>query len=157
MNDAKKIKRTLKSELDFTKDYLTIQQHRFKERFQSKFIIEQDVDIKFEVPKMCIHTYVENAVKHGFRNTKTDGLLQIKISSLKNGVYISITDNGIGRKAASNYTDSTGKGLGIMEEFYRLFGKYHNYQIQYNIVDLDEKVDKQTGTKVELKIQTEMG
>ncbi len=112
--------------------------------------------MKFEVPKMCIHTYVENAVKHGFRNTKVDGKLQVKISAIKNGVYISVEDNGMGRKAASEYKDSSGKGLGIMQEFYRLFEKYYAYQINFKIIDFSKKPDNQTGTKVDLKIQSKI-
>jgi len=153
MDDAKEVKRTLNNEIQFTKDYLKIQEHRFKERFISRFEISKDVDLKFEVPKMCIHTYVENAVKHGFRNTKTDGLLEIKISSIKNGVLIWICDNGMGREEASKYNDSTGNGLKIMEEFYRLFEKYHDYYIQSKMIDLDQKIAGSSGMRVELKIQ----
>ena len=113
--------------------------------------------MKFEVPKMCIHTYVENAVKHGFRNTKAEGVLKINISALKNGVFISVEDNGMGRKAAAEYKDSSGKGLEIMEEFYRLFEKYNRYQIKLKIVDFSEKTHQHTGTKIELKIQKNIG
>jgi LytS/YehU family sensor histidine kinase len=153
MDDAKEIKRPLGSEMDFTRNYLEIQEHRFKERFKWEFIIGPEVNPKFEVPKMCIHTYVENAVKHGFRDIERGGLLTIKISALKYGIFIQITDNGIGRKASSEYKDSTGNGLKIMKEFYRLFEKYHGYKIQVNSSDLNEGLSVQSGTKVELIIQ----
>ncbi len=153
MDDAKEVKRTLNDEIQFTKDYLKIQEHRFKERFISRFEISNDVDLKFEVPKMCIHTYVENAVKHGFRNTKTDGLLEIKIFPLESGVKIWVSDNGMGRKEAAKYKDSTQQGLKIMDEFYRLFEKYHNYSIKLKIVDLNIEKDGQTGMRVKLKIR----
>ena len=70
MNDANEVKRTLSDEIQFTRDYLQIQEHRFKERFKSTFVISPEVNMKFNVPKMCIHTYVENAVKHGFKIQK---------------------------------------------------------------------------------------
>ncbi len=152
MDDAKEVKRTLKNEIGFTKDYLTIQQHRFKERFSSEFTIHPDVDLNFEIPKMCIHTYVENAVKHGFKNTKTGGLLQVDIAPLINGVHISVTDNGMGLKAASDHKSSSGNGLSIMNEFYRLFEKYNGYKIEIKFIDLNKRDGDQTGTRVELKI-----
>jgi len=148
MDDNNKVKRTLKDEIQFTKDYINIQRHRFKDRFQSEFIIHPDVNLSLEVPKMCVHTYVENAIKHGFRNTKSGGLLEVSIEPVFNGILITISDNGMGRKAASEYKDSSGNGLSIMNEFYRLFEKYHGYNINFSIEDV-----KPVGTKVKLKIQ----
>jgi len=118
-------------------------------RFRAQFNVHPEVDLKFQVPKMCIHTYVENAIKHGFRNTIKDGNLDITILPYKSGVSISISDNGMGREAASKCKDSSGKGLNIMKEFYQLFEKYHNYKIDCNILDLS---DSKMSTKVELKI-----
>ena len=70
MDDAKEVKRSLKSEIRFTNDYLKVQKHRFKDKFNVQFDIHPDVNMNFAIPKMCIHTYVENAIKHGFRNTQ---------------------------------------------------------------------------------------
>ncbi len=148
MNDAKEIKRPLKDELSFTKDYINVQKHRFKNRFKPEFIVAPKVNQNFMVPKMCIHTYVENAIKHGLRNTKSGGLLKIEISPLNNGVNIVVTDNGMGRKAASAYKDSSGNGLNIMSEYYRLFERYHGYKIECNIGDV-----KPSGTVVQLTIK----
>lgn len=148
MNDANEVKRPLKDEIRFTKDYLSIQKHRFKNRFEANFTIDENVDQLIEIPKMCIHTYVENAIKHGFRNTKTGGVLNIDIKSYqKNGISIRISDNGMGRKSAAEYKDSSGNGINIMNEFYRLFEKYHAYKIDFSIGD-----NVPVGTAVELKI-----
>ncbi len=152
MDDAREVNRTLSAEINFTKDYLKVQQHRFKERFRAEFNLHPDVDLSIKVPKMCIHTYVENAVKHGFRNTKSDGLLRVNVSPVESGVLITVTDNGMGRKAASEYHDSTGHGLAVMNEFYRLFEKYQGYQIKVKIIDLNPVQHNQSGTQVELKI-----
>jgi LytS/YehU family sensor histidine kinase len=92
-------------------------------------------------------------VKHGFRNTKKDGLLIVTISPKDNGVFIAITNNGIGRKEASKFKDSSGHGLKTMDEFYRLFEKYHGYKIKSRVVDLKNQNGSSTGTKVELIIE----
>lgn len=153
MNDAKEVKRPLKDELQFTKDYVKIQKHRFKNRFDVVFHISEKVNQKIEVPKMCIHTYVENAFKHGFRNTKTGGSLNVEIEPFKrHGIFIKVSDNGMGRKAASAYKDSSGNGINIMNEFYSLFEKYHGYKIDYSIED-----NKPVGTVVELRIEEQLG
>ncbi len=157
MDDAKEVKRSLKNEIRFTKDYLKVQQHRFKDKFQVRFNIHPNVNLNFAVPKMCIHTYVENAVKHGFRNIAKHGLLLIEISPLPAGVFIAVTDNGMGWREASNYNDSTGYGLKTMDEFYRLFEKYHDYRIETRLVDLNSGSGKQNGLRVELKIEIKPG
>jgi len=154
MDDARVVQRPLNAEIQFTKDYLKVQEHRFKDKFRSEFHIHPEVEMKFSVPKMCIHTYVENAIKHGFRNTKKDGLLQIDIEPLPAGVSITVTDNGMGRTEAEKYYDSSGHGLKTMEEFYRLFEKYHGYKIQFHLEDRNPEIDGGNGLKVLLKIES---
>ncbi len=136
MNDAKEVKRSLKNEIQFTKDYVSVQEHRFKDRFKAVFEIAPDVNLDFQVPKMCIHTYVENAIKHGFRNTKDGGRLRISVESVSHGISITIEDNGMGRKAASVYKTNSGNGVNIMNEFYQLFEKYHGYKIDFAIENI---------------------
>ncbi|HKJ78014.1 MAG TPA: histidine kinase [Prolixibacteraceae bacterium] len=153
MDDAKEVKRKLKDEIQFTKDYLHIQQHRFKDKFSTKIEVHPKVDLNFQLPKMCIHTYAENAVKHGFRNTQKNGLLSIKILPLNAGVQIIIADNGMGRKEAAKHKDSSGHGLKTMEEFYRLFEKYYGYKIELKITDANPSIYAQIGMRAELKIQ----
>lgn len=153
MNDAGSITRSLAAEIQFTMDYINIQKQRFKNRFVSSIEIAEDVELDFEVPKMCLHTYVENAIRHGFRNTDSGGMLQIKIKALKNGVELHISDNGMGRKAASRYNDSSGNGIKIMNEFYQLFEKYYAYNIDCRIADGFSPKGKIEGTIVDLEIQ----
>lgn len=153
MDDAKEVKRSLKSEIQFTEDYLKIQKHRFKNRFDSHFSIHPETNLEFLVPKMCLHSYVENAIKHGFRNTNSGGLLTIEIKPIRHGVSISVADNGMGLKAASAYHDSSGNGIQIMNEFYSLFEKYHGYNVNCSISDRSEFSNKHSGTLVTLSIQ----
>jgi hypothetical protein len=59
----------------------------------------------------------------------------------------------MGRKEAAKFNDSSGHGLKTMEEFYRLFEKYHGYKIKTRIVDLKNQDGLPPGTKVELIIE----
>lgn len=151
MDDSNEIKRPLKDEIQFTKDFLDIQTHRFKDKFKVEIAVDPKMDLKFAVPKMCIHTYAENAVKHGFRNTRQDGLLKIEVNPFKSGVKIKISDNGMGRKEASKYKDSSGNGIKIMNDFYALFEKYYEYKISCKISD-NKISNLYQGTIVELII-----
>ncbi len=155
VNDAKEVNRSLKSEILFTNDYIGIQKLRFKERFDIQFQIHPDVNMDFIVPKKCIHTYVENAIMHGFRDIQTGRIIKIDIEPYKNGISILIEDNGIGRDAASKYKSSSGNGIRIMKEYYQLFEKYYNYKINYSVSDIQDKSSNGlvTGTLVSLNIQ----
>jgi hypothetical protein len=147
MNDAKTVKRSLRDEIKFTQDYISVQKHRFKDKFISEFIVNSNTNLTLQVPMMCIHTYVENAIKHGFRNIKSGGLLKVIVEPVAQGVSIFISDNGMGRKAASAYNDSSGNGIKIMNDFYQLFEKYHGYIINFSINDIEP-----TGTAIKLRI-----
>ncbi|TKG95357.1 hypothetical protein EYV94_07895 [Puteibacter caeruleilacunae] len=163
LQDTKSVKRTLNDEIEFTKHYLTIQQFRFLNKFEVNINIDTDVDLTTEVPKMVLHTYAENAIKHGFRKIKYKGILTINIAQNHNTLELTVSDNGIGREQAQqadleersyNNQDtmptSTGQGLKIMEEYYQLFEKYHGYQIQTYITD--NPLPLQTGTEVTITI-----
>ena len=153
MEGSKEVKCSLESELAFTSDYIAVQKQRFKDRFSTEIVVEKDVDLNFEIPKMCIHTYVENAIKHGFRQITKGGELIVHVQTIIDGISIEIIDNGVGRKEASKYKDSTKKGLLLLNEFYMLFEKYYAYKISCTIIDNIFSKNR-TGTIVELKIRT---
>jgi LytS/YehU family sensor histidine kinase len=153
LEDAELTARSLEEELGFVKDYLTIQEFRFKDRYKTIFSIEEGVDLKLLVPKMVLHTYVENAVKHGFKNTYEDGILEISVKALPKGVVLKVSDNGNFSKDADHEIKNTGKGLGIMESYYRLFEKQHNCVIRSSVIHLNENNKALTGTEVVVSIE----
>lgn len=88
---------TLKEELDHIKQYMTI----LKMRFGEHLIFEVDVEselTRFCLPKLIIQPLVENAVLHGIGDQIEQGMisLAIKSSDEKEGMVISVTDNGKG-------------------------------------------------------------
>ena len=150
---ADQISRTIEEELEMVKNYLDIQILRFENRFKYDIEIDKDVDTNWRIPKMTIQNYIENAVKHGLKNKKSDGLLQIGISRKNNHISINITDNGVGRKKASETeTDSTGMGMMVMNHYFTLLNKYNSVKIKQEIVDLYDKNGEPAGTMVLLEI-----
>lgn len=153
LDDAELTTRSLEEEIKFVKDYLAIQEFRFKDRYGTVFSIDENVNLNLPVPKMVLHTYVENSVKHGFKNTYKDGLLEISVTTLPKGVRLKVCDNGNFSKEADHDVKNTGKGLGIMESYYRLFEKQHNCVIKSSIIHLNEKDNALTGTEAEVRIE----
>ncbi|MDP1623009.1 MAG: histidine kinase [Bacteroidales bacterium] len=146
---ADKIKRPLREELDFTENYLALEQFRFGNRFTYKIEIDPGVDLTWEVPKMVIQSPVENAVKHGLQNKEAGGEIVIRARHEDRNLILEITDNGIGRPASgAEGTTSTGKGMEIMGQFFELYHKITGIRVRSTVADLMDESGKPLGTKV---------
>lgn len=55
----------LVSQIEFVKQYLHIESYRFNGKLSWDFQQDPTVDVELIVPKMLIHIFVENAIKHG--------------------------------------------------------------------------------------------
>lgn len=97
----------LTQELEHIRDYLSIMQLRYPERFSCEIVSEPDAEVQ-ALPPLILQTFVENAVKHGMR---PDTRLEITLSALcedipgtdgskKAFLTIFITDNGYGFPAS---------------------------------------------------------
>ncbi|NMC37222.1 MAG: sensor histidine kinase, partial [Bacteroidales bacterium] len=80
---------------------------------------------------------------------KSGGKLNVKIRKEVYDLIIEISDNGIGRqKAAEMKGESTGKGLKVMDELYRICNKYYDEKIGSEITDLFDRDGTPLGTRV---------
>ena len=152
IKSGKNIKTTLGDELDFVKTYLDLEKFRYANKFDYQINIAKNVDLKIQIPRMLIHIFAENAVKHGLRHLDNNGNLIIEIKQKNGNIIIRIKDNGIGRKKAQKYNKySTGKGINIIENIIEDYRKLYRIKIDFVIKDLDDG-KKENGTLVEIKI-----
>ncbi|WP_372652983.1 sensor histidine kinase [Draconibacterium sp.] len=143
---------SLTEELEFTKNYLELEKLRMNEGFEYK-IVNADHLPEIDIPKMLIHTFVENAIKHGLKHLKGKGLLLIEFMQQANNLKIIISDNGIGREKAKQYSlMSTGKGMEIVNKSLDLFFNTQDIRIEYKINDLYTEAGEAAGTRVEIKV-----
>jgi len=143
--------RSLKEEIDFTENYLSIQKNRFGGNFLYTFNIEAGIDLKILVPPLVIQSYVENSIKYGICNISI-GEINITIKGSKKFIIIEILDNGVGIKASEKLSEkSTGMGNMLMNKFYDLLS-YDNIQ-RISCKTENVKKDKALcGTRVTIKI-----
>lgn len=152
LSDGTMIIRSLSDELDFVRRYCDLQKLRFKDRFNFKIEIDENVDLQREIPKMLIQTFVENAIKHGFENRLIGGDVFIAVDKTEAGVEIVIQDNGIGRAAASKFSKKgTGQGLKIISGFFDVMNVNNKCKSALLITDL-QKNGIPSGTKVSINI-----
>lgn len=150
---ADKIKRSLREEIEFTENYLALEQFRFRDRFRYVIDVRSGVDLATEVPKMVIQSPVENAVKHGLQKKGSAGEVRIVISKEPKTLVIEVTDNGVGRAATAEIgTVGTGKGMEMMNQFFELYHRITGVKVQSAVTDLADETGKPAGTKVIIKV-----
>lgn len=138
---ANKVSNTIKEELSFVRDFLELEKFRYNNKFEYSIIVDESIDPNIiKLPRMLVHTFIENAVKHGLKHidNKEHGQLNINVSKKSKHIVISIKDNGIGRLESAKYNKfSTGKGIEIVSEMTNLYNKLNNTKITYQIIDLE--------------------
>lgn len=146
-------RRTIEDEVEFCRNYLSLEKMRYGARFDYTLEIAETVDLKALIPKFLIQIHSENAIKHGLSPLESGGLLKIKLTSDENELVIEVTDNGVGREyAMQEQGNSTKKGLEVMNELYSLYYKFYNEKIVSEITDLHDKEGKAAGTSVIIRI-----
>ena len=85
----------MREEIAIIKCYLSIQQLRFRDRFDVQFCIDARASEQ-PVPRMCLQPLVENAIVHGLESLMRKGLLIIRCWVEMGKLAISIIDNGNG-------------------------------------------------------------
>lgn len=147
---------TLEKEIQTLRLYIELESARLEHFFDYKISSDKNIDThQTMIPPLVIQPFVENAIWHGLRNKKQDGLISIHISYCdQETILISIEDNGIGRKKSaelkSNNTSHKSYGVDISTE--RL--KMVNSENKVEIIDLYDKQKKPLGTKVVLTLKT---
>jgi len=92
----------LEVEIELLKNYLELEQMRFRKAFTYNFDIDESLlQENLNIPNMMIQPMVENAIIHGLSGMESNGLIDISIHrDGEDGILCIVTDNGRGRDAA---------------------------------------------------------
>jgi two-component system sensor histidine kinase YesM len=86
---------TVHDELEHVRNYLTIQQMRFKNKFVYEIRAEEDT-MGLACLKLMLQPLVENAIYHGMEFMDGDGLIEIQVKKEGKDLWIEVRDNGFG-------------------------------------------------------------
>lgn len=152
---------TLREEVGWLKDYIAIQQVRFKDSLRFIFEIEGDV-WEALVPFMTLQPIVENSIVHGFSQIAEGGEIRIQAVLKGDHIHISVRDNGAGMKTPRlmevleslrlGRDESVSEGLGLSNLHRRL--QYHfgsNF-----LMWIDSSVNEGTLVKLVLPIRRDL-
>lgn len=148
---------SLADEIESLTLYLELEKMRFKNDFEYKIELKTETHKdSIEFPPMIVQPYVENAIKHGLLHKENDRKLELIFEESKQHLFITIDDNGIGRKRSQELNK-------IKNEKYQSFSTQANEKrleilnstndkIAVKIIDKTDENGVPCGTKVILTI-----
>lgn len=86
---------TVEKEIEQLKNYITIQQIRFFNKFTVEYDIDEDT-LNCQIIKFLLQPIIENSFYHGLEPKGGTGLLRLSIKRRRQFLYISVVDDGIG-------------------------------------------------------------
>jgi ligand-binding sensor domain-containing protein len=153
ISNGSAIIKPLSEELEFVARYCEVQKLRFKERFDWSLNVDKNVNMQFEIPKLTIQIFVENALKHGIEPKIMGGRVDITLLNNGSGLEIKIVDNGIGREASGKENSSgTGNGIKIISRIFEHMNIENKSCAKLELTDLYDNETKSTGTEVKIFI-----
>ena len=148
LSEVDKASRPLSEELAYVKMYLDLEKIRFMDKFDFSIEVDKDVNESVQLPNMILHTYCENAVKHGLMPLKSGGRLTIHVSQHNRAIMVSVEDNGVGRAYAGQnpHLHSAKQGLSILNRQIEIYNRFNREKIIQQVIDLS-KDGKPNGTR----------
>jgi len=146
----------LSEEIEYLKTYLELEKIRVS-NLDYSITVDKMLDTEYLlIPPMLIQPFVENAILHGIRHLKKQGMMKISFERDHSFLKVTIEDNGIGRKQSleinqKNRLSHHSKGTSITEQRIKLLSEKKSSKIKVQTIDL-ETDGKVSGTKVILYI-----
>ena len=128
-------------ELEHVRNYLMIQQMRFKNKFTYEIDADEDV-LELASLKLMLQPMVENAIYHGMEFMDGDGVIQIRVWREGDDLYLRVRDNGLGMtkeqvenlfKDSGHVPSRRGSGIGVRnvnERVHLYFGDAYGLRIE---------------------------
>lgn len=124
----------IREELEMVQDYLAIQRYRLSNQLILDVKVQEGSEglLDYQVPKLIIQPFIENAVKHGMKDNIQDFCIDIDIGFSGRMMVIAVSDDGCGMsteqlaqlneklyfneygKSGSSVKSQTGSGIAIV-------------------------------------------
>lgn len=138
---------TVREEVNFVKKYLSIEFLRFSHRLEIIWDIDDKV-LDYKIPNLLLQPLVENALKHGLKETR-HGTLSISIKKTSDFIAFTIVDNGAGLPKEFNLTGEASVGLkNTLERLHSTYDSLYEFNIANN--------PGNSGVMVEMKVPLEL-
>jgi tetratricopeptide (TPR) repeat protein len=144
----------LSDEIAMLKNYMELEQMRKPGIFDFQIECDEELEADFiQVPPMMIQPFVENAIKHGFKNIDYAGKLLLSVTDKVQYIEVVIKDNGIGiQKEAGSNKQHRSMAMDIFEKRRKLIQHKFNKDFKFEVSNLKDLDFNLSGVKVTLKI-----
>ncbi len=130
---------SVKDEISHAQNYMNIQKIRYKNKFEVKYDIDEEV-CKYATVKLIIQPLLENAIYYGMEFMDGEGIITLR-AYMEDRVYIEVADNGLGIPkenveqllVENNQVHKRGSGVGIINVHQRIqlrFGEEYGLEIE---------------------------
>lgn len=150
---------TVAEEESFLRAYLDLEKSRFEDKFDYSISIDARIDKENDsLPPMLLQPYIENCIRHGIMHKSNGkGLIAVSFQLINNNLICTVTDNGIGRKAADKFknmqhTIHESRGTDITGQRIIMINKNNVADIILNIEDITDGEGNPAGTKVTIAV-----
>jgi hypothetical protein len=148
----------LEEEVKCLELYTQMEQFRCRNSFRYYVKYHDGVNVaEAMIPPLLLQPFVENAIWHGLNTKEADGEIGIEFLQKEETLYCVISDNGIGRKKASELKSQLAEnhksmGLQITRERLTVMGIDPGNESLVEIEDLYDESGSASGTKATIKI-----
>ncbi|MDN4522928.1 sensor histidine kinase [Fictibacillus fluitans] len=141
---------TLEEEIEHVRNYLLIQQTRYRHKIDFQLEVEQSLQ-DMQIPIFTIQPLIENTIVHGFEPSGQPIHISLHVYQTGNKVVIEIEDDGAGieegtRSLPSNKQAET-TGIGLVNVDKRI---KHGFGMEWGIAQIGKR--EQGGTKVNIEL-----
>lgn len=129
------------NELEHVRNYLMIQQMRFKNKFDYEITVDEEI-LEYASLKLMLQPLVENSIYHGMEFMDGDGMIRISVERVGQELHFRIADNGLGMtreqadallKQDRSVSSKKGSGIGVRNVNERIklyFGEEYGLRIE---------------------------
>ena len=147
---------SLESELEFLKLYLDLQQLRIAHKFTYSLETNEEEPEAVLVPPMLAQPFIENAIEHGFFQSKGNGHLLVSLKREGDYLRYTIEDNGMGMEASARSKKQNAKHESVAMKITaeRLESLYDNRKDGPGITITDKALEDSasSGVRISFKI-----
>ena len=147
----------LEDDLNSLKHYLELEQLRFKDNFDYKINVQENLDFsEIDIPPMLVQPFVENAIIHGLTKKESKGLIELDFQKENGFLWVTIADNGIGievskKQKLEQLSSHKSVGMSVTERRLNML-KGVKGTGKVSVKELKDKKGNAIGTQVVLQI-----
>lgn len=145
------MKVALGTELDFVRQYLTLESPLMGDDFDYAIEVDPEVDLEnTSIPSMFVQILVENALVHGLRGWDGKKTLRIDVLREQASTVVAVVDNGKGfdiRKKGKKRT-----GLGIITQTLAVVNEHNRNKMTFALQNVKAEDGRVLGCKAQVCI-----